>query len=108
MFADIDWPEVEAPHPNGLRPWLTAKIFDMETLRRHVALARKRGYSINANETERGATVVGGSIGAPNRPLAAMTVATPTTRYDTACEAAFAQALAAARTEAKSAVKTHG
>lgn len=109
MFADIDWSEVEALHPSGLRPWPTAKIFDMETLRRHVSLARKRGYSINADETERGVTVIGVSIRAPNgRPLAAMTVATPTARYDTACEAEFAKALAAARTEAESAVEMHG
>ena len=108
MFADLDWSEVEALHPNGLRPWPTAKIQDMEALRRHVLLARKRGYSTNADETERGVTVIGVSIRAPNgRPLAAMTVATPTARYDSRCETAFAEALAVVRVVAEREVEQH-
>lgn len=106
MFADLEWSEVEALHPNGLRPWPTAKIHDMETLHRQIVLARKRGYSINADETERGVTVIGVSIRAPNgRPLAAMTVATPTARYDARCEAEFAKVLAAARIAAEKEVE---
>lgn len=102
MFADLDWAEVEALHPNGLRPWPTAKILDMDTLRRQVLLARKRGYSINADETERGVTVIGVSIRAPNgRPLAAMTVASPTARYDEHCEAEYSKVLSAARVAAE-------
>lgn len=103
MFAELDWSEVEALHPNGLRPWPTAKIHDMEGLRRQLVLARKRGYSINADETERGVSVIGVSIRAQNgRPLAAMTVATPTARYDARCEVEVSKALKAARAIAES------
>lgn len=102
MFADLEWSEVEALHVDGLPPWPTAKIHDLRTLRQHVLAARQRGYGMNVDETELGVTVIGVSVRAANqRPLCAITVATPTARFDAECETRIAKALFVARNAAE-------
>lgn len=83
MLADLDWGEVEALHPRGLRPWPYARIRDLPSLRRQLARVRRQGYGTNANESEPGVTAIGVSIGSPSgRPVAALSVAIPTARFD--------------------------
>jgi DNA-binding IclR family transcriptional regulator len=83
MLADLDWSEVEALHPHGLRPWPNAKIHDLASLRRQLARVRKKGYGANDEESELGVTAIGLSIRARSgRPIAALSVATPTARFD--------------------------
>jgi IclR family transcriptional regulator, acetate operon repressor len=102
MLADLDWSEVEALHPHGLRPWPYAKIVDLPSLRRQLAKVRKQGYGLNAEESEPGLTAIGGSIRSRSgRPMAALSVATPTARFDRTHQSAFAVQLREACTAAE-------
>jgi IclR family transcriptional regulator, acetate operon repressor len=83
MLAELDWSEVEALHPRGLRPWPYARIHDLPSLRRQLARTRKQGYGANVEESEPGVTAIGVSISPwPGRPVAALSVAIPTARFD--------------------------
>jgi IclR family acetate operon transcriptional repressor len=82
MLADLDWSEVEALHPQGLRPWPYARIRDLPSLRRQLARVRRNGYGLNAEESEPGVTAIGMSVRSrPGRPMAAFSVAIPTARF---------------------------
>ena len=108
MFADLDWSEVEQLHAGGLRPWPTAKIRDLKGLRREIQTTRQRGYGLNVAETEEGVSVIGVSIRARSgRPIAAMTVAMPSSRFNRACEAAYSKILLAARVAAERKIAQH-
>ena len=82
MLADLDWSEVQTLYPHGLLPWPHAKIRDLPSLRRHLAKVRERGYGVNLQESEPGLTAVGMSVRSRSaRPIAALSVATPTVRF---------------------------
>jgi DNA-binding IclR family transcriptional regulator len=82
MLADLDWSEVEALHPHGLRPWPHAKLHELPSLRRQLARVRKQGYGINVEESEPGVTAIGMSVRSRSgQPIAALSVATPTARF---------------------------
>jgi IclR family transcriptional regulator, acetate operon repressor len=83
MLTDLDWSEVEALHPHGLRAWPYARIRDLPSLRRQLARVRKQGYGVNTEESEPGVTAIGACIRSRSgRPVAALSVATPTARFD--------------------------
>jgi IclR family transcriptional regulator, acetate operon repressor len=82
ILADLDWSEVEALHPHGLRPWPHAKIHELASLRRQLTRVRKLGYGVNVEESEPGVTAIGMSVrSGSGRPMAALSVATPTARF---------------------------
>jgi IclR family transcriptional regulator, acetate operon repressor len=105
MLADLDWGEVEALHPQGLRPWPYAKLRDLPSLRRQLARVRRQGYGVNNEESEPGLTAIGASIRARSgRPLAALSVAVPTARFDPRHEPELAAKVMAAAGAAQRAV----
>lgn len=105
MLADLDWSEVEALHPHGLAPWRYAKIRDLPSLRRQLARVRRQGYGVNSQESEAGLTAIGVSIRSRSgRPLAALSVAVPTARFDRRHEPEMAARLTEARSAAERAV----
>jgi IclR family transcriptional regulator, acetate operon repressor len=105
MLADLDWSEVEALHPHGLPRWPYAKLRDLPSLRRQLARVRRQGYGVNAQESEAGLTAFGVSIRARSgRPIAALSVALPTARFDPRHEPELAAQLMEARSAAAEAV----
>jgi IclR family transcriptional regulator, acetate operon repressor len=105
MLADLDWGEVEALHQRGLRPWPHARIRDLPALRRELAGVRRKGYGTNVEESEPGVTAVGVSIKAPSgRPVAALSVAVPTARFDRRAEPGLAAHLREVGTAAERAL----
>jgi IclR family transcriptional regulator, acetate operon repressor len=105
MLADLDWSEVEALHPHGLAPWPYAKLRDLPSLRRQLARVRRRGYGVNSQESEAGLTAFGVSLRSrAGRPVAALTVAIPTARFDRRREPEVAARLTEARGAAERAV----
>jgi IclR family acetate operon transcriptional repressor len=105
MLADLDWSEVEALHPHGLRPWPHARIRDLPSLRRQLARVRKQGYGVNTGESEPGLTAIGASIRSRSgRPVAALSVATPTARFDRRREPELAMQVKEACTATEGAV----
>jgi IclR family acetate operon transcriptional repressor len=105
MLADLDWSEVEALHPHGLPRWPYAKLRDLPSLRRQLARVRRQGYGVNAQESEAGLTAFGASIRSRSgRPIAALSVALPTARFDPRHEPELAAQLMEARSAAEGAV----
>jgi IclR family acetate operon transcriptional repressor len=105
MLADLDWSEVVALHPQGLPPWPNAKIGDLWSLRRQLAGVRKRGYGVNVEESERGVAAIGVSVKSHmSRPVAALSVAIPTARFDRRAEPELYGHLHDVRTAAESAL----
>jgi DNA-binding IclR family transcriptional regulator len=87
MLADLDWSEVVELHPRGLPPWPHAKVSDLWSLRRQLAGIRKKGYGVNVEESERGVAAIGVSVKSQlGRPVAALSVAIPTARFDRRAE----------------------
>lgn len=55
---------------------------DMSALRRHLNLARRRGYAVNDQETEDGVSAMGACLlDADGNAVAAMSIAVPTVRF---------------------------
>jgi IclR family transcriptional regulator, acetate operon repressor len=107
ILAELDWDEVEALHPRGLRPWPYAKIRDLPSLRRQLAKVRRQGYGVNAEESEPGVTAIGASIKPRSgRPVAALSVAIPTARFDRSREPALSVQLREVCTAAEQALAT--
>jgi IclR family transcriptional regulator, acetate operon repressor len=105
MLADLDWSEVEALHPHGLAPWPFAKLRDLPSLRRQLARVRRQGYGVNTQESEAGLIAFGVSVRSrAGRPMAALTVAIPTARFDRRHEPGLAARLMEARGAAEPAV----
>jgi IclR family acetate operon transcriptional repressor len=87
ILADLDWSEVVELHRRGLPPWPHAKVSDLWSLRRQLAGIRKKGYGVNVEESERGVAAIGVSVKSQlGRPVAALSVAIPTARFDRRAE----------------------
>ncbi|WP_432828861.1 IclR family transcriptional regulator [Dactylosporangium sp. CA-092794] len=72
---------------------------NLAKLRREVGLVRRRGFAINDQLTETGLTAVGVVIPDPDgRPMAALSIAMPTARFDRDLLPAWVSALSAAAT----------
>lgn len=77
---------------------------DLPRLKRELGLVRKRGFAINDQRTEAGLTAVGVVVRAPDGPpLASVTLALPTARFDRELLATWVGALSstASRIEAE-------
>jgi DNA-binding IclR family transcriptional regulator len=77
--------ELEEVYRSGVPDWPTAKIHSLATLKRRMTRIRQEGYATNFEETEQG--VVGIGIAVVNyigRPLAGLTTATPSIRFNRA------------------------
>ena len=75
--------EVEEIYRRGLIEWPTRKVTSLKMLKRMLTQVRREGYAISMEETEQGVVGVGVVIlGSDARPLGAMTLAIPVSRYD--------------------------
>jgi DNA-binding IclR family transcriptional regulator len=83
MLAALPLGEVETLHRDGLPSWPTSKVSGVNVLKRNLAEVRGDGYAVNYEETEIGVCGVGAAIlDATQRPVAALTIAIPTARFD--------------------------
>jgi DNA-binding IclR family transcriptional regulator len=72
---------------------------DLPRLRRELSLVRKRGFAINDQLTENGLTAVGAAIPWPDEgPVAALSLALPSVRFDREMPPTWVAALSAAVT----------
>lgn len=83
MLAALSKQEVDELYHDGLPPWPGAKITSLAALHRELDAVRRRGYGINVEETEPGVSGVAAAVLTPaGRPVAALTVAVPSSRFD--------------------------
>lgn len=83
LLAEVGDDEVDTIYHNGLPPWRTARITDLDALKTHLANVRKAGYGVNIDETESGVCGIGVCVrDGKHRPIAALTIALPSTRFD--------------------------
>lgn len=82
MLARFTNTELEGMYRAGLPAWPTGKTTTVATLKRHMSKIRKDGFGTSFEETTQGVVGLGMSInGADGRPVAAVTTATPSTRF---------------------------
>lgn len=82
MLARLSNPELDRLYADGLVSWPGARVSTRQGLRRMMARVRGEGYAVNIEETERGVSGVGVAVlDAADRPLAAVTSATPSVRF---------------------------
>ncbi|MFC5825843.1 IclR family transcriptional regulator [Nonomuraea insulae] len=79
---------------------------DLPRLRRELALVRKRGFAVNDQLTETGLTAIGVAVRrADGSPLAAVSLAMPTARFDRDMVPAWVSAISAAVTRIQAALE---
>ncbi|QAY62215.1 IclR family transcriptional regulator [Xylanimonas allomyrinae] len=106
MLAALPEPAVAALHSGGLRPWPFQRLHTLDELAAELAQVRARGYGVNRDESEVGVVATGVAAGAaPDDPVAAISLAVPSPRYDDVRAARLAQRLLAARDEAVRALR---
>ncbi|MCG2621178.1 IclR family transcriptional regulator [Arthrobacter sp. I2-34] len=82
ILAQLSNAELEELYRNGLPAWPTSRITTMAMLKRSMTKVRRAEFGTNFEETEQGVSGVGVSIGdVTGRPVAAVTVATPSIRF---------------------------
>lgn len=75
--------EVEEIYRRGLVQWPTRKVTSMKMLKRMLTQVRRLGYALSMEETEQGVIGVGVPLLGPDaRPVAALTLAIPSVRFD--------------------------
>ncbi|ANE05167.1 IclR family transcriptional regulator [Corynebacterium crudilactis] len=75
--------EVEEIYRRGLIEWPTRKVTSLKMLKRMLTQVRRNGYALSVEETEQGVVGVGVCIlGKDARPLGALTLAIPVSRFD--------------------------
>lgn len=85
MLARLANSELEDLFRTGLPPWPTGRIDTLATLKRNMTKVRRVDFATNFEETEQGVIGVGVSINDPDdRPVAALTTATPSIRFNRA------------------------
>ncbi|HJX76776.1 IclR family transcriptional regulator [Glutamicibacter sp.] len=85
MLARLTNTELEDLYRSGLPNWATGRITNMATLKRGMTRIRREGFGTNFEETEQGVIGMGVSINdAAGRPVAAITTATPSIRFERA------------------------
>lgn len=107
MLAALEWSEIESVYAGGLPPWPGAKVHDLDGLRDQLADIRRRGYGLNEDESEPGVTALGAAVGPSGAaPVAAISVAVPSARFDHGRLAEHAQSLLRAAGGASRALET--
>ena len=93
ILAAMPMVDLDRLYSQGLPEWPTARYRDLPALKRHLAKVRQQGFGANIEETEQGVSGVGMAVRDHlERPVAALTVAVPASRFargqiDVACQA---------------------
>ncbi|QWF22405.1 IclR family transcriptional regulator [Nocardioides sp. LMS-CY] len=83
LLARLDGPAFDQLYAQGLPLWPTASITTTGDLRRHLQGVRRCGYGVNQDETEDAVSGIGVVVTDPSgHPVAALTLAVPSARFD--------------------------
>lgn len=94
ILAQLNNAELEELYREGLPVWPTSRIKTMAMLKRSMTEVRRADFGTNFEETEQGVSGVGVSINdTTGRPVAAITVATPSIRFRRTAMAEHVEAL---------------
>ncbi|AGF71156.1 IclR family transcriptional regulator [Corynebacterium halotolerans] len=82
ILGQLSNQEVEEIYRRGLAEWPTRRVHTMKMLKRMLTQVRRVGYGLSMEETEQGVVGVGVAVIGPDaRPVAALTVAIPSVRF---------------------------
>ncbi len=82
LLAELSNADLDRLYQRGLPPWPTARITTLGELKRRLATVREAGYGTNIEETEQGVCGLGVTVHTSGgRPIAAFTLAVPSTRF---------------------------
>jgi IclR family transcriptional regulator, acetate operon repressor len=82
LLAELDDAQLHRVYPDGLPPWPTARIADLDELARELVEVRHVGYGLNQEETEPGVCGLGVAVhDAIGSAVASLVVAVPSVRF---------------------------
>ncbi|HIE62212.1 MAG: IclR family transcriptional regulator [Actinobacteria bacterium] len=82
ILAAMSTADLDRLYARGLPDWPTARYRDLSALKRHLTRVRRQGYGVNVEETEQGVSGVGVAVcDRLDRPIVALTVAVPSSRF---------------------------
>lgn len=97
LLAELGRPELESIHADGLIPWRSARITTLQSLKRHLVTVRQDGYALNMEEAAQGIAGIAACAKDPaGYPVAAISVAIPSIRFNRKRIPEYAEALHAA------------
>ena len=83
MLAALPDAVIASLHTGGLRPWDFARITTLQELWAEIGEIRERGYAVNRGESEVGVVALGVAVlMGPGDPIASITVAIPSPRFE--------------------------
>lgn len=95
MLAHLSRRELDERYREGLPEWPSARVRSLKALHRDLETVRRRGYGLNIEETEPGVSGVAAAVLTPaGRPVAAITLAVPSSRFGAEEQKAAGQAAA--------------
>jgi DNA-binding IclR family transcriptional regulator len=108
LLAQLPFAIVRALYAEGLTRVTRYTLPDLEALERELRQVRERGYALNLGEHLTDVYAIGVPIdGVHGRPIAAVTIAAPSTRWDRDRLAALTPTLAAAAAEITQGLREH-
>lgn len=83
MLARLSNADIEDIFSEGLSDWPTRRLTTLRMLKREMTKVRRQGHALSIEETERGVVGLGVSITSQHdAPVAALTLAIPSVRFD--------------------------
>lgn len=99
MLARLTNTELEDLYRSGMPSWPTGRIANIASLKRSMTKVRRAEFGTNFEETEQGVVGLGVSVNdRDGRPIAALTTATPSVRFDRSAMPEHVEALRRAAT----------
>jgi DNA-binding IclR family transcriptional regulator len=109
LLAQMPYAIVRSQYPEDLRRITRYTLLDLQALERELQQVRERGYALNIGEHLTEVCAIGVPVdGRRGRPIAAVTVAGPSTRWNRRRLKALAPRLAAAAAEISRGIREHG
>jgi len=97
LLAELGRTELDSIHADGLIPWRSARITTLQSLKRHLVTVRQEGYALNQEEAAQGIAGIAACVKDPaGYPVAAISVAIPSIRFNRKRIPEYAEALRAA------------
>lgn len=83
LLAEMSNRDLDELYADGLPPWPTAQVTELDQLKRQLRTVRRNGYATNLEETEQGVCGIGVPVlDAADHAVASLVVAVPSARFE--------------------------
>lgn len=94
LLSELNGKQLEEAFADGLPPARASRITNLQSLKRHLRAVRSRGYALSIEESAQGVDGIGvSSKDAMGRPIFAISLAIPSSRFDRRRVPSYVEAL---------------